>query len=1083
MTQQPLSQLSFFDEPVSVEVPTKPETPKQQGMFSQRDVAQFGVSPNPRKIQTPVPPSLKMSRHNADGKTDEQLANEAAQEKQLPLPDSQLESIVQLSAQPDVARNLLLVLLDYTTDDTEPVALNPKIRAHSIPVRRAITSVVHAFKNGLLSEAFQDQYDGYSEKQRLALYAVLAVDCSTTNAIIQWLNNQFGDDAESEPEKRVDAESTPEAEFPIKILKSKYYPINYDQKVIYIDPQNRASDCDFISAPKYKALKTVGVKGKRLLNYKDTYVHFEFRPAIADTASKSEPIAVDPQPIAVPDSYTPSDEMPTTQQEIDPITQAILYLAAVCDGAEKEDGNGFNKPDSSLGHHLATMAQMRPLADDEKNQALPMLQKYRGQLANAGIQLPDLPADHVTPAEVKQPYTVDYRNLYAVIKFKFSYPLKDLVKSIPGSQFRKQFSGVDNAWIIPPKNWDDMYQVLGEQAFYTPEFEAVRDNTALLDIQQENDPSEVPEAGQIYFFRKRVYIAFPYDEATKDKVKAIEGSQFHTTLKQWSVPLAALDIVLKMFPDFHVDDGIEKMKEKAAKAKIQADKLKAKREKLEQEQRERETQLINSLQPELQTTLDNPPLPDDWSLFEHQKIGIEFLVNRRNAILADDMGLGKTLMALLAARVYQQTLGAQVIVVCPASVRKNWQKEAKMFDTRITDFSWAKQPIVQYKLDDEWFEYDDLDKDQRRRAKKAEWRVKLVGYDAGNIIKQDQPFVLIADEAHYAQSMSSNRSKALRNLADKATATFLLSGTPAKNGRPINILPLLVAINHPIASNKRQFKKKFCNPRPTMWGMDYNGVANLTELYQALSSSNTLLRRTKEECLDLPEKTRIFKAVSLSAKAEKVYEERFAQKKAEYHQRVNEGKITTAAEAVVMLNFLRQAASVGKTEHAIELALEVMQQGKPVIIFTEFKDTITAIQKAVEKAGFPVDVIQGSTKGDDRQTIAEKYQTGEPKPSCFIGTKAAQEGITLTDADTVILIDRPWTPGDAIQREDRTWRIGQRNCVTAYWLQYGVDADIDGLILEKQANANEMLTGERTTLKGTRSGSIAVQALKAVFED
>jgi len=159
MTQQPLSQLSFFDEPVTVEIPTKPDKPVQQDMFSQRDVAQFGVTASPRKIQTPVPPSLKMSRHNADGKTDEQLANEAAQEKQLPLPDSQLESIVQLSAQPDVARNLLLVLLDYTTDDTEPVALSPKIRTHSIPMRRAITSVVHAQRNGLLSETFQKSKD------------------------------------------------------------------------------------------------------------------------------------------------------------------------------------------------------------------------------------------------------------------------------------------------------------------------------------------------------------------------------------------------------------------------------------------------------------------------------------------------------------------------------------------------------------------------------------------------------------------------------------------------------------------------------------------------------------------------------------------------------------------------------------------------------------------------------------------------------------------------------------------------------------------------------------------------------------
>lgn len=924
MTKQ---QLSLFDEPKTIVVDQPDSEPTQQDMFSQREIAQFGVTANPRKIITPVAPSLKMSRENANGLSDEQFADKSAQEKQIPLPQTELETVVQLSSQPNIARQLTADLLATYGDENKTAAVNAKIKTHSLSLRRAVASLAFARKNNLLDATIESKLDDFSVHQKIALLAALSVDCKTTNGVVAWIKHQLG---EPDPDQCVDANSDDESDN------------NYTKPVVIV----------------------------------------------------------------------------TTTPDLDSFSQ---------DTSPVEYANTNDK-------------------------------------------------------ETDKPFTVDYRNLHAVITFPFSYPRKDLVKSIPHAQFRKTFEGVEKCWTIPPKHWADMLETLGDQAIFTPEFEAVRDNAAQLDIQQA-DAEDIAEQGQIYYFRKRVYIAFPYDETTKDKIKAIDGSKFHPTLKQWSVPLAAMEFVVTMFPDFHVDASIEKMKEAAKKAKIQAEKLKAKRLKREQEQRQQVAALIARLQPELQSTLNNPPLPAGWSLFDHQKIGIEFLVKRRNAILADDMGLGKTLMALLAARVYQKTLDAQIIVVCPASVRQNWQKEARMFDTLITDFSWAKQPFVQYQLDDAWHEYGQLDKKQRRRAKQAAWRVKLVGYDAGNIIPHDQPFVLIADEAHYAQSMTSNRSKAFRELAAKATASFLLSGTPAKNGRPINILPLLIAIDHPVARNKSQFKKKFCSPRSTQWGMDYNGVANLGELYTALRSTHTLLRRTKEDCLDLPEKTRIFKAVSLSAQAEKVYKERFAQKKAEYHQRVKAGKITTAAEAIVMLNFLHQAASAGKTEHALELVLEVMQQGKPVIVFTEFKDTITTLQQAVEKAGFPVDVIQGSTKGDDRQIIAEKYQTDTPRPRCFIGTKAAQEGLTLTDADTVILIDRPWTPGDAIQREDRTWRIGQRNCVTAYWLQYGVDADIDGLILEKQANANQILTGERTTLKGTRAGSIAVQALKAVFED
>ena len=74
---------------------------------------------------------------------------------------------------------------------------------------------------------------------------------------------------------------------------------------------------------------------------------------------------------------------------------------------------------------------------------------------------------------------------------------------------------------------------------------------------------------------------------------------------------------------------------------------------------------------------------------------------------------------------------------------------------------------------------------------------------------------LIVDEAHFAQSLSSKRTKALLRLArhPRLRGIWLISGTPMKNGRPYQLYPLLAAMNHPIASNQDSFKRKFCNKR------------------------------------------------------------------------------------------------------------------------------------------------------------------------------------------------------------------------------------------------------------------------------
>ena len=132
------------------------------------------------------------------------------------------------------------------------------------------------------------------------------------------------------------------------------------------------------------------------------------------------------------------------------------------------------------------------------------------------------------------------------------------------------------------------------------------------------------------------------------------------------------------------------------------------------------------------------------------------------AMLADAMGLGKTLTALVAARALVRATGCRIVVIAPSGLHAHWRQEAAALQLRLELLSWAQLP-------------NDLP-------------------EAGT--------VLIADEAHYAQNLSSQRTRAFLRLSrhPRLRAAWLLTGTPMKNGRPAQLFPLLAAIGRPVVS-------------------------------------------------------------------------------------------------------------------------------------------------------------------------------------------------------------------------------------------------------------------------------------------
>jgi len=574
----------------------------------------------------------------------------------------------------------------------------------------------------------------------------------------------------------------------------------------------------------------------------------------------------------------------------------------------------------------------------------------------------------------------------------------------------------------------------------------------LIEHQYPEDSPKVAvtnKAGEQYIPENRVEVKgemivvyAPYDSSGKFQrdCKTIDGYKFEGGDKSWRFPLLkALEVEETLITkEFHISAQFRGAIEYA---QIKIDEEKA--------IKEAEALAIADGIVSLVKAADlNTVLANGWYLRDYQKKGAEWLLAHRRGgiftggILADHMGLGKSLTTLVAARAMQCTHDCPVFVIAPVSVMENWIREAERAEVRIECFSWGKVPKP-------------LD---------------------------TQKYVLICDEAHYAQNINSQRTKKMLELAhhENCLTAWLLTGTPIKNSRPVNLYPLLFAVNHPLATDKWEYERYYCNAGHKSVGKgksvwDNSGAAHLDEL--AHKTEDVILRRTKDECLtELPAKTRLFKEAELEAGAAKLYQETIRSFVDDYRRRAKLGEVDENAEALVTLNILRKVGSEFKVESAIALAEELLDQGQQVILFTEFVESAKAI--ASKLGGL---LLTGETKPTDRQLLVDQFQAGGNK--IFVGTiKAGGVGLTLTAASNVVLVDRAWTPGDCEQAEDRCHRLGQENAVFATWLQLGhIDKAIDDLLLQKQQRIELVLKGKRKTLQGINSASDLAKELLAIL--
>jgi len=394
---------------------------------------------------------------------------------------------------------------------------------------------------------------------------------------------------------------------------------------------------------------------------------------------------------------------------------------------------------------------------------------------------------------------------------------------------------------------------------------------------------------------------------------------------------------------------------------------------------------------------------------EHQKVAIQKLVGNKKFILADDMGVGKSLSAVVSSL---ESGAKKILVVCPASLKINWQREIAIYSDRSVYISEGKK--IETNHDYVIINYDIL-KNFHDVKKRDESQILNAKFD-----------LLIMDEAHMVSNPQAQRTKIINDIASSIERVWVLTGTPMTS-RPMNYFNLLKLVECPVASNWMAYAKRYCNGYQFSVGSkkvwNVTGASNLEELRDRTQTH--ILRRLKEEVLDLPDK--IITPVYLKLKSRE-YESFMGEYYEWYDKNQDESSSLTIQFGKLMK--VRKIIAEQKINTTIELAENIIEQGKKVIIFTNFTDTLQTLYSHFGKSAVYLD---GSCSKVHRQNSVDEFQTND-KIKVFIGNlKAAGAGITLTAAEAVIMNDLSFVPAEHAQAEDRSHRIGQKNSTSVYY--------------------------------------------------
>ncbi len=461
-------------------------------------------------------------------------------------------------------------------------------------------------------------------------------------------------------------------------------------------------------------------------------------------------------------------------------------------------------------------------------------------------------------------------------------------------------------------------------------------------------------------------------------------------------------------------------------------------------------------------SIGNVPLPKDFraKLRPYQKNGYKWLNYMGElgfgACLADDMGLGKTVQVLAYLdRLRNTEPDARCLLIVPASLLGNWQKEAAKFAPDMPLEIFHDRTAK------------DISEDLESRSKDGLSFLSVTTYGMAARVEVFQKLhfrCLILDEAQAIKNPGTKQTRAVKKIS--ADMRIAMTGTPIENDLT-NLWSLFDFLNCGLMGAATEFKSYA------------RRLSEHPEYYEKLRMmiSPFMLRRLKTDksiIRDLPEKLEIIDYAALSKKQLVLYHKVIS----ELENVLYNGEIGGMQRRGIVLASIMKLKQIcnhpsqyldlpeyseedsGKFALLREICETVRDKRERVLVFTQFREIIPALQdfltEVFGRKGF---VLHGGTSVKERGEIVDAFQSETYVPYLILSVKAGGTGLNLTKASHVIHFDRWWNPAVENQATDRAFRIGQKNNVIVHKMvcRSTIEERIDEIISSKKELAENVI--------------------------
>ena len=531
-------------------------------------------------------------------------------------------------------------------------------------------------------------------------------------------------------------------------------------------------------------------------------------------------------------------------------------------------------------------------------------------------------------------------------------------------------------------------------------------------------------------YKQSLYIKGDYNSNILDVIHSFQTRYYHRNSKLWECKIDYFPIILDKlkFEDIQICGEVPKKFEKYLKMLDIYD--------------EQDADYLSRTKP-----------------FEHQMESFNYALTHNKFLLGDEQGLGKTKQALDIAVARKHKMRHCLIVCGVNNLKWNWYKEveihtnekAHILGSRVnrkgkTVIGSSAERLADLKqIHDEYFLITNI---ETLRDKSIQSQIKKMCSDG--IIG-----MTIIDEIHKCKNSQSKQGKAIHCCC--SYYRLALTGTPLMNN-PVdlyNVLKWLEVENHSLT----YFKNLYCE-MGGFGGYEIIGYKNLDQLENSLNK--IMLRRRKEEVLDLPPKIYTDELLDLDSSQNKLYRD-------VTNQIIEDiDRIMLLPNPLTELIRLRQVTSNPNiltskniTNVKYDRIVDILESTTDkVIIFSNWTKVINPLYIKLSSLGYNPALVTGESK--DPILEMNKFQSDNTCKVILGTTPALGTGYTLTAANTVIFIDEPWSKAIKDQAEDRCHRIGTKGTVNIITLicKDTIDERIHQIIKDKGELSDRIVDGK-----------------------